>query len=342
MGVMYFGVFTAALCLSPIVLFINIFQPSFIQVHWEPNAAIFVFLTVFAHMLYFSFLGAAYKIGEISVVYPIARGTGVGLTSIIAYFVLGENITWPQGWIGIWSIVFGVLLVGLGKQLQELLKKPIYSQIELKTVIPKFDETKEHLMDEIDGEQLTKEHLIDEIDEEQLHHNNEIDDETQLPQNNEIDLKGENEQQTVKDEQNFKLRSIFLAMCVGLTIAFYSISDKLGVATMDPITYAFFLELGTGIFLTPYIWLKHLDECKESVSHLKKYIALVGIISCGAYLAILFAFQLVAASYIVAIREVSVVLGSLLGFFILKETFNVFKIVGIVAITIGLILVKLA
>lgn len=68
----------------------------------------------------------------------------------------------------------------------------------------------------------------------------------------------------------------------------------------------------------------------------------MGIMTVLSYLAILFAFQRANASYVVAVREVSVVVGSLLGFFVLKEPLTWAKGIGIAAITTGLVLVKLA
>jgi uncharacterized membrane protein len=47
-------------------------------------------------------------------------------------------------------------------------------------------------------------------------------------------------------------------------------------------------------------------------------------------------------SYIVAVREFAVVIGSILGFVVLKERLTVRKGIGIAAITLGLALVKVA
>lgn len=47
-------------------------------------------------------------------------------------------------------------------------------------------------------------------------------------------------------------------------------------------------------------------------------------------------------SYIVAMREFSVVIGSILGFIFLKESFTVRKAFGILSVAAGLVLVKIA
>ena len=68
----------------------------------------------------------------------------------------------------------------------------------------------------------------------------------------------------------------------------------------------------------------------------------VGFASLFGYLMILYAFTLSPVSYVVAAREFSVVIGAVLGIRILGEPSTLGKIVGILAISIGLLLIKLA
>jgi len=63
------------------------------------------------HALYFAFLARAYEHGEISVVYPVARGSGVGLTASVAWLGLGEDIS-PLGAAGIALVFAGILCLG--------------------------------------------------------------------------------------------------------------------------------------------------------------------------------------------------------------------------------------
>jgi drug/metabolite transporter (DMT)-like permease len=58
--------------------------------------------------LYFVFLSAAYRRGDLSVVYPIARGTGVLVAVLIGVLILGER-PGPLGWAGIAILVAGLL-----------------------------------------------------------------------------------------------------------------------------------------------------------------------------------------------------------------------------------------
>lgn len=61
------------------------------------------------HMIYFIVLQRGYRLGELSVVYPLARGTGPLLSSIAAIVFLGERPT-PIAAAGIIVIVVGVFL----------------------------------------------------------------------------------------------------------------------------------------------------------------------------------------------------------------------------------------
>ena len=63
------------------------------------------------HGLYFALLAEAYEHGEISLVYPVARGSGVGLTALAAWLVLGEDIS-LLGASGIALVLAGIFCLG--------------------------------------------------------------------------------------------------------------------------------------------------------------------------------------------------------------------------------------
>ncbi|EEB82871.1 SMR family transporter [Roseobacter sp. GAI101] len=76
-----------------------------------PSAESFVYiaLSTVVHFGYFYLLGRAYQHGDLSVVYPIARGIVPALVSLWAWLLLGEVLP-PPVWIGIGLIVAGILL----------------------------------------------------------------------------------------------------------------------------------------------------------------------------------------------------------------------------------------
>ncbi len=68
------------------------------------------------HVLYFSVLLTGYRKSDLTVVYPVARGSGPLLASVGAVLVLGETIT-VLGGLGILAVCAGVFLIAGGPQL---------------------------------------------------------------------------------------------------------------------------------------------------------------------------------------------------------------------------------
>lgn len=80
----------------------------------EPPSAIgwvFVLGTVILHIGYFFTLGRAYKHGDMSVVYPVARGLGLALIPVFGVLILNESVSFYAA-IGIAAIFAGVIIVG--------------------------------------------------------------------------------------------------------------------------------------------------------------------------------------------------------------------------------------
>lgn len=79
-----------------------------------PAAAVpFVIATIVLHALYFWALGRAYRSGDFSVVYPIARGLGVVLVPVVALVVFDERLS-PLGSLGVALVVAGIIGLQLG------------------------------------------------------------------------------------------------------------------------------------------------------------------------------------------------------------------------------------
>ena len=72
----------------------------------------YILATAVIHSLYFSFLGMAYRRGDLSTVYPIARGTAPGLVPFVATIWLRESPS-ALGAIGIALVVIGIQIVSL-------------------------------------------------------------------------------------------------------------------------------------------------------------------------------------------------------------------------------------
>lgn len=78
-----------------------------------PAAAVpFVVATIAIHAVYFFALGRAYRHGDFSRVYPIARGLGVALVPIVALLLFDEWLS-PLGTLGVALVVAGIVSLSL-------------------------------------------------------------------------------------------------------------------------------------------------------------------------------------------------------------------------------------
>jgi len=76
-----------------------------------PLALIFIFGSALLHLAYFLLLGQSYKRGgDLSLVYPLARGTGPMLSTVAAIVLLGERPT-PLALVGAALIGVGVVVL---------------------------------------------------------------------------------------------------------------------------------------------------------------------------------------------------------------------------------------
>lgn len=64
------------------------------------------------HLAYFSLVAAAYRAGDMSLAYPLMRGTPPLLVALLAGTLLGEHLG-PVGWLGVALVSGGVLAMAL-------------------------------------------------------------------------------------------------------------------------------------------------------------------------------------------------------------------------------------
>jgi drug/metabolite transporter (DMT)-like permease len=82
-----------------------------------------VLASALLHIVYFIVLLRGYRKADLTVVYPLARGTGPLLSSMVAIFFLGEQIS-ALGLVGILGVVGGVFLIAGGPGLWKAAQDP--------------------------------------------------------------------------------------------------------------------------------------------------------------------------------------------------------------------------
>lgn len=91
---------------TPIIVWIVVTtRPQFQTIHWLALCA-----TSVLHIGYSLMLQAGYRASDLSLVYPLARGSGPLLSFFLAVAILGEHITWVSV-LGVILVVSGIVLV---------------------------------------------------------------------------------------------------------------------------------------------------------------------------------------------------------------------------------------
>jgi uncharacterized membrane protein len=112
-GVTFVWLFAAlsAVIYLPIALGVYLWQ----RPHIGYTEALFLMGSAILHLFYFLFLQRGYAHGDLSVVYPVARGSGPMLSTAAAIWILGEQPTLPA-LTGAALIIAGVFIVSGGVQ----------------------------------------------------------------------------------------------------------------------------------------------------------------------------------------------------------------------------------
>jgi len=132
----------------------------------------------------------------------------------------------------------------------------------------------------------------------------------------------------------------FLALC---SVTGYSIVDKISVRYIHPVLFTFYHLLFGMIYYTIYIaYAKNRDLIKIEWTSNKKGILASGFLNVFGYSLILIAFTFERVSYIVGLRQLSIVFVVLMGSYILKEKYQMIRLIGSMIIFTGVFLISIA
>lgn len=137
-------------------------------------------------------------------------------------------------------------------------------------------------------------------------------------------------------------KASILAIITALNVSFYSIVDKAGVSFLNPIVYIYLMFLFTFVFLTPYALLTFRNSIRAEWNVNKKRILISSFLCLTSYLLILMAFQLSKVSYIVALRQTSVIISVLLGSIYMREDHGRIRLIAAIVMFAGFFLVSIA
>jgi drug/metabolite transporter (DMT)-like permease len=81
--------------------------------HWPASHWWVALASAVLHLLYFNALLAGYRVSDLNIVYPVARGSGPALSAMAAVLLLGESLSLAGG-LGLVAVVGGILLIAAG------------------------------------------------------------------------------------------------------------------------------------------------------------------------------------------------------------------------------------
>lgn len=228
-----------------------------------------VFYTVGALLVIFNyiFLGQAYKRGDLSLIYPIARAGTLFFLPAIAYVFIGESID-NIGLAAILLIVSGLFVIQLDA----------FKISEVKLLFAKL-----------------------------------------------------------------KNSGIIFAFLAAFTAACYTVWDKHSVSFLPPFVYFYAYTALVGLSYAVFIFTKYpVNSIRAELTTHINPILQVGLFNTLTYLLVLYSLQTGKASYVIALRQLSIVFGALMGWKLLKEKFPLPQKIGVAVLVGGCLLISLA
>ncbi|MBC2736108.1 MAG: EamA family transporter [Desulfobacteraceae bacterium] len=128
-----------------------------------------------------------------------------------------------------------------------------------------------------------------------------------------------------------------------LAVAAYSIVDKQAVMRFHPVAFAFVYPWVSMALLSGYIrTAKRAGALRREWQANRRAILVCGVLGIFGYFLILMAFSLERISYVVGLRQISIVFSVLLGVVVLKERHGRQRMLSAVMIFIGVYLIARA
>ena len=101
------------------------------------SSAYLVLISSIIHQIYFCCLGHAYELGDLSLVYPVARGVGIIGTALLAS-LLGIDQISLLGLTGVAVVLIGIGTIAFQPATFDELKKPLYVAISVGCAISAY------------------------------------------------------------------------------------------------------------------------------------------------------------------------------------------------------------
>lgn len=142
---------------------------------------------------------------------------------------------------------------------------------------------------------------------------------------------------------NISNKGSVYALLAALTVAGYTLWDKISISKMEPFLYFYLYTFIIACFYNMFTHFKFSkNEIKNELRKNKTKIIQVGFFNSFTYILILIALSMSKATYVGGLRQLSIVIGAFLGYKLLNENLSKPKVVGIIISILGGSLIYLA
>jgi drug/metabolite transporter (DMT)-like permease len=134
-----------------------------------------------------------------------------------------------------------------------------------------------------------------------------------------------------------------LALLTAGFIALYSLIDRVGIEYVQIFYYIYLVFVFMFVFYTPFILIKRdKKEIKAEWASNRRNILIVAFLCFFTFFLVLIAMTLAKLSYIVALRQLSIIFSVMLGAWVLKEEHGDVRLTASVLIFVGAFLIAIA
>lgn len=138
------------------------------------------------------------------------------------------------------------------------------------------------------------------------------------------------------------LKGILTALTVALVISMYTFIDGFAVKSGPALPYGLSMFVMVPFVVTPYIAYHYgVDSFSRVWKQNRNYLLIGGVLGLIAYMLALFAYTFAPLSYSGAIREVSAVIGAVIGWRFLKEQMGGVRVIGSVIVFAGVLVIAI-
>ena len=134
-----------------------------------------------------------------------------------------------------------------------------------------------------------------------------------------------------------------LALLTAGFISLYSLIDRVGIEYVQIFNYIYLVFVFMFVFYTPFLLIRRdKREIKAEWASNKKNIIIVGFLCFFTFFLVLIAMSLAKLSYVVALRQLSIIFSVVLGAWVLKEEHGAIRLTASLLIFAGAFLIAIA